>query len=133
MRQPPGRPALSMRFLRPFWVLLGMVALALGAIGIVLPVLPTTPFVLLAAFAFAKGSPKLAAVLEGHRVFGPMIAEWRAHGAIRPRYKRIALTMMVAALTLSWALALPGYVLALQAVCMSAAAGFILTRPNGVT
>lgn len=122
---------LTHRLARPAWVCLGGLALALGAVGAVLPVLPTTPFVILAAFAFGKGSPRLQAVLENHRVFGPIIVEWRATGAIAPRYKAMALGMMGVTFAASVLLAVPGVVLAVQAICLSGAAAFILSRPNG--
>ncbi len=116
---------------RPFWTFLGLLALALGAIGAVLPILPTTPLVILAAFCFAKGSPRLAAMLENHPTFGPIIAEWRDKGAIAPRYKAMAATMMAAAFGLSLWMGLRWEVLTLQAVCLLGAAAFVLSRPNG--
>lgn len=116
---------------RGFWVALGCVALALGLIGIVLPVLPTTPFILLAAFAFSRGSPRLNAWIENHARFGPVIADWRANGAIAPRHKMLAVGMMATTLAASILLALATVVLVIQAVCMAGAALFVLTRPNG--
>lgn len=112
------------------WATLGSVALVVGAVGVVLPVLPTTPFVILAAFAFAKGSPRLARWLEQSATFGPIIADWRANGAIRPRYKIAAIVMMGAALVLSAGLGFSRTVLAIQALCMLGAAAYILTRPS---
>ncbi len=112
------------------WTLAGLLSLAIGIIGIFLPVLPTTPLVLLAAFCFGKGSPRLRIWLLGHRRFGPMIENWQATGSIAPRAKRMALIAMAAALGLSAALGLAYWVLALQFVCMAGAATFILTRPD---
>ena len=81
--------------MRWFWLGLAITSLALGVIGIVLPGLPTTPFVLLAAFAAARGSPRLHAWLRAHRVFGPMIIDWQREGAVSWRAKRAAWLSMV--------------------------------------
>jgi len=54
----------------------------LGAIGIVLPLLPTTPFILLAAFCFARSSKRCHGWLVNHKVFGPIITNWTEYGAI---------------------------------------------------
>lgn len=116
---------------RGLWVGLGGLALVLGLIGIVLPILPTTPFILLAAFAFSRGSPRLHAWLASHGRFGPMIADWRENGAIAPRHKRLAVGMMAATLAISVLLSVAPLVLAIQAVCLSGAALFVLTRPDG--
>jgi uncharacterized membrane protein YbaN (DUF454 family) len=116
---------------KSLWTVLGLLALALGAIGVLLPVLPTTPFIILAAFAFAKGSPRLAERLENHRIFGPIIAEWRAHGAIAPKYKAIAVGMMAITLGSSVVWGVTPKVLIVQAIVMLGAATYILTRPNG--
>ncbi|TNF23314.1 MAG: DUF454 domain-containing protein [Rhodobacteraceae bacterium] len=116
---------------RGFWVVLGAVSLVLGLIGVVLPVLPTTPFILLAAFAFSRGSPRLHAWLEGHARFGPVITDWRANGAIAPRHKILAVGMMAATLAASILFAVATVVLVIQTLCMAGAALFVLTRPNG--
>lgn len=80
------------------YLLLAWIALALGLIGVVLPGLPTTPFILLAAWAAARGSTRLHRWLEAHRVFGPMIRDWQSHGAVSRRAKWTAsLTMLVCA------------------------------------
>lgn len=76
------------------WWLLAYASVAMGFIGIFLPVLPTVPFVLLAAFAAARGSQRLHRWLLGHRRFGPMIHDWQAHGAVSRRAKRLATLMM---------------------------------------
>lgn len=117
--------------MRILWLCLGGISLALGAIGAVLPVLPTTPFVILSAFAFSKSSPRLAAWLNDSPTFGPMIADWREHGAIAPRYKRMAAGMMAAAFLLSLTLGASTRILIIQAICLSGAAAYVLTRPHG--
>ncbi|MCK7611122.1 YbaN family protein [Roseibium sp. CAU 1639] len=115
---------------RILWWSLGLLALGLGGLGAFLPVLPTTPFVLLAVFAFGKSAPDLQKKLEESRMFGPAIADWRAAGAIASRFKVLAVAMMAGALGLSLALSLPVTVLAVQVACMTAAAVFVLSRPN---
>ena len=116
---------------RALWFTGGGVALGLGGLGVFLPVLPTTPFVILAAFCFGKSAPSLARRLEESRTFGPMILDWRTYGAIAPRYKTIAIAMMAGVFALSLATGVSTTVLAVQAVCICGAAGFILSRPSG--
>lgn len=124
----PERFTWSVR--RVAWTSAGAIALGVGAIGAVLPVLPTTPFVILAVFAFGKGSPALARRPEESRVFGQVIAGWRQSGAITPRVKVLALGMMIAAFALSMVLGAGLLVLATQGAAICAAAIFILTRPS---
>ena len=112
------------------WTLAGLASLGVGIVGIVLPLLPTTPLVLLSAFCFGKGSPRLQTWLADHARFGPMIADWRRNGAIAPRAKRLAVAAMAATLGLSLALGLAGWLIAVQALCLAGAATFILTRPS---
>lgn len=88
----PVRP----RWQRVLWALTGGIALALGVIGIVLPLLPTTPFVLLAAFSFARSSVRYEHWLLTHPRFGPMVHDWRAYRAVPLRAKQLAWVMMVA-------------------------------------
>lgn len=76
------------------WLLGGGLSLLLGVIGIFLPLLPTTPFVLLAAFCFARGSVRYEAWLVAHPRFGPMIRQWRTSRAVPLRAKQAAWTMM---------------------------------------
>jgi len=76
---------------RTVYLLSGFTTLALGAIGVVLPLLPTVPFVVMAAFCFARSSPQLERKLLEHRHFGNHIRTWRERGAISRKGKRAAL------------------------------------------
>jgi uncharacterized membrane protein YbaN (DUF454 family) len=83
---------------RAFWLVIAVASLALGALGVVVPVLPTTPFVLVAAYAAARSSTRLHTWLLGHRIFGPAIVDWQAHRAVSRRAKLVASgTMAVSA------------------------------------
>lgn len=115
---------------RPLWLTCGLVSVACGLAGVILPLVPTTPFILLAVFCFARSSPRLEAWLLNHRTFGPMIRDWRRNGSIDRRAKRLAVILMVVAFTISLALRVPLWLLGLQAAVLVAAATFILTRPD---
>jgi uncharacterized membrane protein YbaN (DUF454 family) len=87
------------------WLLLtvALISLALGVVGIFLPVLPTVPFLLLAAWAAARSSPRLLAWLEGHPHFGRTLRDWRHGGRVRRRAKWTATVVMSAsAVSLLW-------------------------------
>ncbi len=115
---------------RVLWLGLGVLSVALGALGILLPLLPTTPFLLVAAFAFSRSSQRLHDWLHRHRVFGPIIEEWNRHGAINRRNKTLGVGSMIAAFALSLALELNPVILAIQAVALLCSALFVLTRPS---
>ncbi|MDF2097435.1 YbaN family protein [Aquibaculum arenosum] len=117
--------------LRLLWLLFGLAATATGLVGAVLPLLPTTPFLLLAVFAFARSSPRLHSWLLDHPHFGPLIYNWQQHGGIDRRSKRIAVAVMIGTFALSWALGVSGTVLIIQALVLNCAALFVLTRPDG--
>lgn len=114
--------------MRYFCTSLGVVSLGLGIAGIVLPLLPTTPFVLLAAFCFGRSSPRFHAWLSGHPVFGPIIDNWRERRAIDRRSKLIALCMMAAAIGLSAVAGVSPTILTIQIAVSLAVATFIMTR-----
>ena len=89
------------RTLRGLWTGAGALALALGIVGIFVPLLPTTPFVLLASFCFVRGSPALHAKLLANKRFGPAIRDWEAGRGIPRRAKRVAIAMTIASLAFS--------------------------------
>jgi len=86
---------------RAFFLVAGVAALGLGIAGIFLPVLPTTPLVILAAGCFARSYRPFHEWLLAHRTFGPMLREWQEHRAIPWRTKITAIAMMAAAMTAS--------------------------------
>lgn len=110
---------------------LGMVMLGLGALGAVLPLLPTTPFLLAAAACFSRSFPRLERWLLNRKRLGPPLRAWRQSGAISRRAKAMA----VGAMLVSYAIFLvtTDVSLALQvlvALVMSCCSTFILSRPN---
>lgn len=83
-----GRPNLHQRGLtRIVYLLIAVVSLALGIVGAFLPVLPTVPFILLAAWAAGRGSPRLERWIECHPRFGAHVRAWRQRGAVPRRAK----------------------------------------------
>ncbi|SPF75848.1 Inner membrane protein YbaN [Aliiroseovarius pelagivivens] len=113
-----------------FYLALGWSAVALGLLGVILPVLPTTPFLLVAAFAFGNSSPRARAWLIDHAHFGPAIRDWEERGAISRRAKTLAVSMMTLVLVVSLILGAPWWVVLAQVLLMGAGAAFILTRPD---
>jgi hypothetical protein len=75
--------------------ILGLICVGLGAIGVVLPGLPTTPFLLLALAFFARSSPELHRWLCRSQLFGPLLQEWQTYRAIRPSVRYTAITAVI--------------------------------------
>ncbi len=89
------------RLIRSLLWLAGSLSLVLGLIGVVVPGLPTTPFVLLAAACYAKASPRLHAWLLNHRLTGPLLRDWEANRSLTRRTKTIAVFSMLAMVSFS--------------------------------
>lgn len=87
---------------RLFWRMVAACSLLLGLIGVVLPGLPTVPFVLLSAFAAGKGWPQFERWLLQHPQFGPPVLQWRQHGAVPRRAKWLASLMMLVSAMFIW-------------------------------
>lgn len=79
-----------------FYICCGSIFLLIGIIGIFLPLLPTTPFLILTAICFNKGSEKFHSWLINHRVFGPPILDWQKNHVIKIKYKLLATGMLAA-------------------------------------
>ena len=96
---------------RQLYLCAGLLAVALGTIGIFLPLLPTVPFMILAAFCFARSSPALEARLLNHPRFGHHLVSWREKGAISRRGKwsatiafGVSIAISLAIMAMPWAL-----------------------------
>lgn len=96
----------QLRLHRSIWVRwiyvgLGFASLLAGLVGVFLPVLPTVPFILLAAFCFARGSARFHRWLLRHRLTGPLIRDWYQHRSIRPATRRRAALLITLSFSLS--------------------------------
>ncbi|NGN42711.1 DUF454 domain-containing protein [Mesorhizobium sp. CGMCC 1.15528] len=119
--------------MRVLWNAVGFSSLAAGAAGTVLPLLPATPFFILAAYAFSRGSPKVESWLLEHPLWGPMILDWRRNRAISKKAKAASLSLICATPVLSWAIGFGPVVLGIQVVVLAMVAVFIATRPSPLT
>lgn len=106
---------------------LGCIFLALGAAGIVLPILPSTPFVLLAAWFFARSSPRWHARLLRSELFGPMIHNWEQNRCISLRTKLVALAMMLLAGSISISFAISDPRLKIATALLLAVGALVVT------
>lgn len=114
---------------RVLWQALGFTSVALGVIGAFLPILPTVPFLILAAFAFSRSNPAWEAKLLNHPRYGPTLRAWREKGIISRTGKRAATAAFALSIALGflftslpWSLIAP----AIAVLCLS----WIWTRPE---
>ena len=117
--------------MRYLWIALGWTSVVLGVVGVFLPLLPTTPFLLLAAFAFSRGSERLHRWLLEHPNLGPPIINWQNNGAITRRIKIYASISILAIFLLSVWLGVAWWALALQGTVLVGVSAFLWTRPEG--
>ena len=110
---------------------LGWLMLLLGAIGAVLPVMPTTVFLIIAAWAFARSSPRLEKYLIEHPRFGATLRRWRENGAISTHTKLMACAGMIFGFSMFWLSAHPTPLVAgAVAALMLASALYVVSRPG---
>lgn len=107
------------RWQRMLWLVAGAISLLTGIVGIFLPVLPTTPFVLLAAYCFSRGSPRWERWLLQHPRFGPMVRDWRANRAVPLRAKQLATVMMILGSGWAWWVMPPRFAWIPTVVCLT--------------
>lgn len=115
---------------RFFWLVAGLLFVAIAMVGVVLPLLPTTPFLLVATYCFARSSERLNRWLLNHPTFGPLIDNWNRYGSIDRKSKRISIIVIVLTPIITVLIGVPMWALAAQIAVLACSATFILTRPN---
>ena len=116
---------------RPVWFAIGWIFVVLAALGAILPLLPTAPFLIIAAIAFSKSSERCRRWLYNQPLFGPILTEWEEHGVIPRGAKVIALismTLSFAALLISGKV--PVWALVIVGVFLLACGWFVASRPS---
>jgi len=111
--------------LKYVWIGLGWLFVGLGVLGIALPLLPTTPFLLLAAVCFSRGSEKIHSWLLNHPRLGPPIRDWQAHRAISRNSKITATAAMLILLVITPVVGAPLWAAGVQAAVLAAVATFL--------
>jgi len=114
------------------WIYLsiGWLSTALGIIGAFLPVMPTTPFLLVALWAFGRSSPRLQQWLFDHPHFGKSLRDWHEHGAIRKDIKLLAISAMFVSVAIVYWVTGSTIAIAVHATIVTLVAMFILSRPS---
>lgn len=116
---------------RPAFLALGWASVGLGIVGVIFPVLPTTPFLLVALWAFSRSSPELADRIRNNPRLGPYIRDWEEFGVIPPKAKLLAVAMMAGSFAYLWfGTAAPAWAAILVAAILAAIAAYILARPG---
>lgn len=117
--------------MRPFYFTLGWVFFGVGFAGAFVPVLPTTPFMLLALWSFSRSSPRFHSWLYNHKFFGPPLQQWHEHHVIPPIAKLFALFFMTTALLYLYLFsAVALWIKLLASVIVAYGAWFILGKPS---
>lgn len=116
---------------RRLYLFLGILFVAIGFIGVFVPLLPTVPFLLLSAFCFERSSERLHNWLLGHKTFGPPIREWREHRVIRPRHKALALGFIIVGVSIPLSRPeMPWWLKAVVLLVITSVCVFILSQKN---
>ena len=113
--------------MRSLFLVGGIVAVALAAIGAALPIMPTVPFLLLAVFCFARSNPEWEARILDHPTWGPQVRDWRERRAISRRAKTLAILAMTAGAVFTYfTLGAPYYYISIAILVLCG--GWIATR-----
>ena len=94
-------PKLFLKIHKPIFFTIAVLSLSLGYIGIIIPGLPTTVFILIAAWAFSKCSTRFTYWIENHKIFGPMILNWQKYKGLSRKAKKFAILSIISSYTLT--------------------------------
>lgn len=114
---------------RPIYASLGLLFLGLGALGVPLPILPTVPFLIVAAYFFARSNPEWAQRLYDHPLYGPSLCDWRDRGAIGRRAKYVAIIGMAVGVIFT-ALTIGAPLFLISVAVLAIVGPWIWTRPE---
>ena len=123
----------SNRFLRALWFAGGMICVGLGGLGVIVPGLPTTPFMLLAAACFARSSERFFNLILNHRTFGKLVRRYRAGKGVPMKIKLLGASVSATFVTFAVFFAMPQQMIwprAFTAVAGIVGLWFILSRPT---
>lgn len=115
---------------RPLFFAAGWLLTALGVVGLILPLMPGTIFLIAAAWCFSRSSPRFEAWLLEHERLGPHVRRWRATGAIARKAKLVACLSMLLSFGLVAASAAPPVALWATGACLLAAGTYVASRPE---
>lgn len=110
---------------------LAMVCIALGYVGYIVPLMPSTIFFIIALWAAKKSSPRLESWLRTRPVIGPILCDWEQHGAIKPQLKGVIMVVLWASLIASCFMVRKPFVYGILAATGIFTSWFVLSRPNG--
>ena len=115
---------------RVAWLCIGWLAMALATAGVVLPIMPTVPFLLVAAWAFSRSSPRLRERIRQDPRYGAAVRDWQDRGAISRIAKVWAVAAMTAGVVLALYLGVDRWIVVVQASICLLVALYVTTRPN---
>tara|TARA_B100000686_G_scaffold349232_1_gene442135 strand:- start:2235 stop:2702 length:468 start_codon:yes stop_codon:yes gene_type:complete len=125
-RMKTGRPAR----MRVLWLALGFLCVTIGAVGLILPLVPGVPFLIIALWAFSKSSKRFHHWLYTHEIFGPPLRAWNSYRVISPKAKLLAATGMTVALVTLIATGATMTTVIIVAIVLAGCAVYVLSRPN---
>ena len=124
IKPPPGRVAVLV------YRAIGVVCVGLAIVGVFLPLMPTTVFLLIALWAFARGSPEWAERVRRHPRLGPYVRDWEERRAIPRRAKALAVGTMALSLTILWFASRNPILTGAVGAVLAVVGGYIVTRPE---